>query len=135
MTVMARVGWSWARAWTQTTIATTAAAAARNSLRIVSSPLFWPDRPPPSMRLERRPDRNSATHATSVNDTVHLQARDFVLHQQLATLQLHDLKIVDRRMRASFGNFRLERLMPSFEFRKMGFYGHVGGFSSARSFA
>jgi hypothetical protein len=87
------------------------------------------------MRLERRPDRNSATHPTSVNDAVHLQARDFVLHQQLATLQLHDLKIVDGRMRTGLGDFGIQGPVPSFQFRKMGFYGHFGGFSSARSFA
>jgi hypothetical protein len=38
-------------------------------------------------------------------------------------------------MRAGLGNFGFQRLMPSFQFRKMGFYGHFGGFSSARSFA
>src|SRR5215472_1972471 len=36
-------------------------------------------------------------------------------------------------MRAGVGNFRLQRPMPPFQFRKVGFYGHVGGFSSARS--
>jgi hypothetical protein len=67
-----------------------------------------------------------------VDDSVHLQARDFVLHQQLAALQLHDLKIVDRRMRAGFGNFRFQRPVPSLKLRKMRLYGHVGGFSSVR---
>src|SRR5262249_40732845 len=56
----------------------------------------------------------------------------FVLHQQLAALQFHDLKIVDRRMRAGFGNFRFQGPVPSFELRKVRLYGHVGGFSSVR---
>src|SRR6516164_2269494 len=86
------------------------------------------------MRGERRPSRNSQllVNAASVDDAVPLQARDFVLHQQLATLQLNDLKIVDRRMRAGFGNFRFQGLVPSLELRKMRLYGHVGGFSSVR---
>jgi hypothetical protein len=67
-----------------------------------------------------------------VDETVHLQARDFVLNQQLAALQLHDLKIVDRRMRAGFGNFRFQRPVPSLKLRKVRLYGHVGGFSSVR---
>jgi hypothetical protein len=63
----------------------------------------------------------SYSNATSVNETVHLQARDFVLHQQLATFQLHDLKIVDGRMRAGLGNFSVQGPVPPFQFRKMGF--------------
>src|SRR5258708_5180908 len=87
------------------------------------------------MRGERRPSRNSAyslKRSASVDEAVHLQARDFVLHQQLAALQLDDLKIVDRRMRAGFGNFRFQRLVPSLKLRKVRLYGHVGGFSSVR---
>jgi hypothetical protein len=60
-----------------------------------------------------------------------LQAGDFVLHQQLATLQLHDVKIVDRRMRAGFDYFRFQGPMPSFQFRKMRCYGHTGGLLSS----
>src|SRR6516225_3338714 len=86
------------------------------------------------MRGERRPSRNSVTllikRDALVDETVHLQARDFVLNQQLAALQLHDLKIVDRRMRAGFGNFRFQRPVPSLKLRKVRLYGHVGGFSS-----
>src|SRR6266446_676345 len=87
------------------------------------------------MRGERRPSRNSATlykRSASVDEAVHLQARDFVLHQQLAALQLHDLKIVYRRMRAGFGDFRFQGPVPVLELRKVRLYGHVGGFSSVR---
>jgi hypothetical protein len=38
---------------------------------------------------------------------------DFVLYQQLATLQLHDLEMVDRRMSAGFDYFRFQGPMPS----------------------
>src|SRR5258707_2084505 len=114
------------------TTAAAAAAAARNSLGLGASPCI---------RTGRRPRcawsgggvATQLLNETSVNETVHLQARDFVLHQQLATFQLPDLKIVDRRMRAGLGNFRFQGPMPPLQFRKMGFYGHVGGFSSARS--
>ena len=61
------------------------------------------------------------------------KAGNFVLHKQLATLQFHDLKIVDRRMRTGFGNFRFQSLMPPFQFRKVRFYGHIGGFSSGQN--
>jgi len=69
------------------------------------------------------------TATRSVDESVLLQARDFVLHQQLATLQLYDLKIVDRRMSPSFANFGFQGPVPSLQFRKMRIYGHVGGFS------
>jgi hypothetical protein len=36
-------------------------------------------------------------------------------------------------MGAGFGNFRFQGPMPSFQFRKMRFYGHVGGFSCVSS--
>jgi hypothetical protein len=36
-----------------------------------------------------------------------LQPCDFVLHQQLATLQRHDLEIVDRGMSTGFVDFGL----------------------------
>jgi hypothetical protein len=68
-----------------------------------------------------------------VNESVLLQTRDFVLHQQLATLQLYDLEIVNRRMRTGFADFRFQSPVPSFKFRKMRLYGHVVGFSSVRS--
>jgi hypothetical protein len=66
-----------------------------------------------------------------VNGGFLLQTCDFVLHQQLATLQLYDLEIVDGRMRAGFADFRFQGPVPSFKFRKMRLYGHVLGFSSA----
>src|SRR5262249_44110950 len=62
----------------------------------------------------------------SPSDDSCLQACDFILHQQLATLQLHDLEIVDRRMGAGFDYFSFQGPMPSFQFRKMSFYGHIG---------
>jgi hypothetical protein len=55
-----------------------------------------------------------------------LEARDFVFHPQLATFQLNDLEIVDRRMGVGFGYFRFQAAMPSFQFRKMRLYGHIG---------
>ena len=58
----------------------------------------------------------------SVDDCVQLQTCDFVLHQQLATLQLHDLEIVDRRMGSSLTDFRFQCPVPSFQFRKMGVF-------------
>jgi hypothetical protein len=66
---------------------------------------------------------------TSVNGRIRLQARYFVLYQQLATFQFNDLEIVDRRVITGFSEFRFQGPMPSFQFRKMRFYGHVGGFS------
>jgi hypothetical protein len=54
------------------------------------------------------------------------QEGDFVLYQQLATLQLHDLEMVNRRMRAGFDYFRFQVPMPSFQFRKMRCCGHIG---------
>src|SRR6266481_904624 len=55
-----------------------------------------------------------------------LRAGDFVLYQQLATLQLHDLEMVDRRMRVGFDYFRFQGPMSPFQFRKMRCYGHIG---------
>jgi hypothetical protein len=66
-----------------------------------------------------------------MDEFVLLQPCDFVLHQQLATLQRHDLEIIDRRMGAGFIYFGFQSPVPSLQFRKMGFYGHVRGFSSA----
>src|SRR5262245_61939713 len=66
-----------------------------------------------------------------VETSLLLQARDFVLYQQLATFQFHDLKIVDRRVRTGLAKLFFQGPVPSFQFRKMRFYGHVGGFSSA----
>jgi hypothetical protein len=90
--------------------------------------LTEPDRRP---ECERRPSNNSATKLSqhSVNDCVHLEACDFVLYQQLATFQFHDLEIIDGGMGAGFVEFRFQGPMPSFQFRKMRFDGHVGGFS------
>jgi hypothetical protein len=65
-----------------------------------------------------------------VDGCVRLQTRDLVLHSQLATLQCHDLQIIDRRMGLSFVDLRLEGPVTSFQFGKMSFDGHVLGFSS-----
>jgi hypothetical protein len=65
----------------------------------------------------------------SVDRSVHLQTCDFVLYQQLATLQFYDLEIVDRRMGSGIVDFRFQGPVPPFQFRKMGLHGHVGGFS------
>ena len=67
-----------------------------------------------------------------MNDRIHLQPRDFVLYQQLATFQFHDLEIIDGWMGAGFGNFRFQKPVPYFQFRKMRFYGHVGGSPEVR---
>src|SRR5262249_62202038 len=58
-----------------------------------------------------------------------LQAGDFVLLQQLATLQLHNLEMVDRRMRVRFGYFRFQGPMPSFQFPQMRLFWNIWGFS------
>ena len=50
---------------------------------------------------------------------------DFVLHQQLAALELGDLEIVGRRMGERLGEFRLECPVPFLQFRKMRLDGHV----------
>jgi hypothetical protein len=65
----------------------------------------------------------------SVHGYIRLQAYDFVLYQQLATFQFNDLEIVGRRVITGFGYLSFQVPMPSFQFRKMRFYGHVGGFS------
>src|SRR5687768_16409472 len=65
----------------------------------------------------------------SVNQRALLQTRDFVLHHQLATHQLYDFEIVDRRKRTGFVDFRFQGPVPPFKFRKMRLYGHVEGFS------
>jgi hypothetical protein len=54
------------------------------------------------------------------------EALDLVFHQQLATLQLRNLEAVGRRMVHRFGDFVLERAVPSFKFRKMRLHRHVG---------
>jgi hypothetical protein len=66
--------------------------------------------------------------AQLMDSSIVLQPCDFVLHQQLATLQRHDLKIIDRWMGAGFADFCFQGPVPSLQFRKMGFYGHVRGF-------
>jgi hypothetical protein len=48
-----------------------------------------------------------------------LQACDFVFHQQLATLQFHNLEIVYGRVCSRFDYFYFKRLMSSFQLRKM----------------
>jgi hypothetical protein len=66
-----------------------------------------------------------------MDNSLVLQPCDFVLHQQLATFQRHDLKVVDRGVGTGFIDFGFQSPVPSLQFRKMGFYGHVRGFSSA----
>jgi hypothetical protein len=53
------------------------------------------------------------------------QPRDFVFHQQLATLQLYDLQPVRGRVRHGFIDFLFECLVPLFELRKMRLHGHM----------
>src|SRR6476661_3370724 len=53
-----------------------------------------------------------------VDGCVRLQTRDLVLHSQLATLQCHDLQIIDRRMGLSFVDLRLEGPVTSLQFGK-----------------
>ena len=53
-----------------------------------------------------------------------LEARQLIFQQQLATFQLNDLKIVDRRVIARFGYFRFQGPVLSFQFRKMRCCGH-----------
>src|SRR5262249_15117436 len=95
-----------------------------------SLPYFWPNRPPPSMRGERRPSRNSVTllikRDALVDDRVHLQERDFVLHQQLAAPPLPDLKSVALGKRAVCGIIPLQPAVPPIKLRKERFYEHVG---------
>jgi hypothetical protein len=56
---------------------------------------------------------------------------DFVLYMQLATLQLANLEIIDRRMRERFADFSFERPVPFLQFRKMRLHGHVWGSPSS----
>jgi len=56
-----------------------------------------------------------------VDGSGHLQTRDFVLYQQLATLQLFDLEIINRRMRPGFGNFGFQCPVLPLQFRKVRF--------------
>jgi hypothetical protein len=49
----------------------------------------------------------------------------FVLYVQFPPFQLHDLEVVCRRMRQSLVDFLLQRLVPSFEFRKVRFDRHM----------
>jgi hypothetical protein len=60
-----------------------------------------------------------------VNAGVLPQPRDFVFHQQLATLQLYDFQPVRRRVRHGFIDFLFECLVPLFEFRKVRLHGHM----------
>src|SRR5260370_1929049 len=74
----------------------------------------------------------SFQHIIKWHQRLVLQEGDFVLYQQLATLQLHDLEMVDRRMRAGFDYFRFQGPMPPFHFRQMRCYGHSGCYGSFR---
>jgi 4-hydroxyphenylpyruvate dioxygenase-like putative hemolysin len=56
-----------------------------------------------------------------MDGTDHLQTRDFVLHMQLATLQLFEFEIIDRRMRPGFGNFGFKCPVLPLQFRKVRF--------------
>jgi hypothetical protein len=60
-----------------------------------------------------------------VDDGVLAQPGHFVFHKQLATLQLYDLQVIDRRMGACVVDFLFQRAVPSLQFRKMRFYGHA----------
>jgi hypothetical protein len=60
-----------------------------------------------------------------VNAAVVLQARDLVLHMQLAALQFDDFQVVARKMHLRLEDFLLECLMPSLKFRKMRLDGHA----------
>jgi hypothetical protein len=55
-----------------------------------------------------------------------LQAGDLILHMQLAAFEFYDRRVVDRRVRHGVSEFGLERLMLSFQFRKMRLDGHLG---------
>jgi hypothetical protein len=61
----------------------------------------------------------------SVNAGALPQPRDFVLQQQLATLQLHDLQTIRGWVRHGIIDFLFECLVPLFEFRKMRLHGHM----------
>jgi hypothetical protein len=56
-----------------------------------------------------------------------LEARDLVLYLQLATLQLDYFQIIRRGMCERFADFRVERPMSFFQFRKMRLHGHMAG--------
>jgi hypothetical protein len=60
-----------------------------------------------------------------VDAGVLLQAHDLVLHLQLAALKLGDPQIVGRWMGLGFVDFLLQRLVPSFELRKVRLNGHA----------
>jgi hypothetical protein len=60
-----------------------------------------------------------------VNAGVLPQARNLILHLQLAALQLGDLEIIAGRMQLRFQKLLFQRLMPSFEFRKVRLHGHA----------
>jgi hypothetical protein len=95
---------------------------------------FSAQRPLGSFVAEQQSSRNRSVlsfRSASVDRSVLLQARDFVLHQQLATLKGHDLKIVNRWVGPRFVDLRFKGPMAFLKFRKMGFHGHVGWFSSA----
>jgi hypothetical protein len=55
-----------------------------------------------------------------------LQASDLILHMQLAAFEFYDRRVVDRRVRHGVSEFGLERLVLSFQFRKMRLDGHLG---------
>jgi hypothetical protein len=57
-------------------------------------------------RIRVRSQRSERLQFPAWHQRLVLQAGDFVPYQQLATLQLHDLEMVDRRMRAGFDYFR-----------------------------
>jgi hypothetical protein len=54
----------------------------------------------------------------------HPDARDLILHLQLAALQFRDAKIIGRRMLQRLGKLVIECLVPPFKFRKMRLNGH-----------
>jgi len=67
----------------------------------------------------RADDRTIDRAAVLVDAGFVLQSGDFVLHCKFATFQFCDLQIIGRRVMQRIVEFVFERLMPSFEFRKM----------------
>src|SRR4029077_1503196 len=73
----------------------------------------------------RQPRRSHTNRARLMNPGLLLQAHNLVLHLQLAALKLGDLQIVCRWMGLGFVDFLFQRLMPSFELRKVRLNGHA----------
>jgi hypothetical protein len=76
-------------------------------------------------RLRGDEDTNTASISRLVDDRVLPQSRDLVLNVQFFSLQFRNLQVVGGRMGESLVDFLLQRLVPSFKFRKMRFDRHV----------